>query len=451
VRAVWLRGDLRTYDHAGLAQLAPADVVVFALDPALERRLPQARARWLYGALAEVDEWLGGQLTLVRLPHGPALAARLATAGVDEVITHAAVGPGMRRRLDAVATALHEHGATLRIVDSAYAVAPGSLDRDRWASFSAFYRAWLPRAIAADPAAAPRVPRLTVLGRDEDPARLATSVHAVRQPGRWARARLAAFVEASLARYAAERDLPSLDTTSHLSAALHVGAIHPRTILATVRDLPGAQRFVQELAWRDFYAHALWAHPRLPDLEIDETLRELHWDDGQAAEVRFEAWRAGATGYPLVDAGMRQLAQTGWLHNRVRMVVASFLVKDLHLDWRRGAAWFEHTLEDADLASNRGNWQWVAGTGLDAAPYFRIFNPTLQAKKFDPDGSYIRRWIPELRDAPTALIHEPWRWVGSGAAGYPAPIVEHETERRETLRRYEAARASRRQDAPRGG
>lgn len=230
--------------------------------------------------------------------------------------------------------------------------------------------------------------------------------------------------------------------TSELSPALHIGAIHPRTILAALGDLDRADRFVRELAWREFYAHALWHHPDLVDLELDPTLRQIAWDEGDEADARFRAWCDGRTGFPIVDAGMRELAATGWLHNRVRMIVASLLVKDLHLDWRRGAAWFEATLADADIASNRGNWQWVAGTGLDAAPYFRVFNPTLQGKKFDPDGHYVRRWVPELRACPTSLIHEPWRWVGRENAGYPLPIVDHDRERREALARYDAARAS---------
>lgn len=444
---LWLRGDLRVVDHHGWPLLADGDAAVFALDDRLERLLTAPRRRWLAGALAEVDAWAGGRLSLLRVRHGHELAERLLRAGATEVITHDAVAPRIRERIGVTAAHLAAHGVTLRIVDSPYAVAPGTMTHAHggpWKVFGAFYRAWWPRVAQLTPVAPAALVALTMLERDFGPDDLAPPEQ--RYPAATdAARRLGRFLAERLSSYASERDRPAVPATSELSGALHVGAIHPRTILAALRehdhDAHNVDRFRRELAWREFYAHALWAEPSLVDREVDASLRSIAWEQGATADERFEAWRQGRTGYPIVDAGMRELATTGRLHNRVRMIVASFLVKDLLVDWRKGAEWFERCLEDADLASNRGNWQWVAGTGLDAAPYFRVFNPTLQGKRFDPDGSYVRRHVPELADAPHDVIHEPWRWPGRIASGYPPPIVDHAEARREALVRYEAARA----------
>ncbi|NND85497.1 MAG: deoxyribodipyrimidine photo-lyase, partial [Acidimicrobiia bacterium] len=199
-----------------------------------------------------------------------------------------------------------------------------------------------------------------------------------------------------------------------------------------------SEAFVRQVAWRDFYAHVLHAFPHSLERPLDERYEGIRWDDDDEA---FAAWREGRTGYPIVDAGMRQLAAEGWMHGRVRMITASFLVKDLLIDWRRGERWFRDQLLDGDVAQNVGNWQWVAGTGADAAPYFRVFNPTLQGKKFDPDGAYVRRWVPELRDLPTGQIHEPWK-AGMLAADYPAPIVDHAEARDRTIAAYKTALAA---------
>ncbi|ACU54232.1 Deoxyribodipyrimidine photo-lyase [Acidimicrobium ferrooxidans DSM 10331] len=445
MRVLWLRGDLRSYDHAGWSELGIGDAAVFVLDPGLARHASPIRRAWLAGALGEIDDWTDHRLSLLHARHGDELAAIFAAWGATEVLTHQGVAPGIRRRIDATRRSLEARGIALRVVDSAYAVAPGSLTRPEggaWRVFGAFWRQWRPAVHGLGPFEATAPPSLAVTERHFEPADLRPPDQPLLTPQRTALERLERFVDSRLAHYAADRDRPAVAATSELSPALHIGAIHPRTILAALGDLDRADRFVRELAWREFYAHALWHHPDLVDLELDPTLRQIAWDEGDEADARFRAWCDGRTGFPIVDAGMRELAATGWLHNRVRMIVASLLVKDLHLDWRRGAAWFEATLADADIASNRGNWQWVAGTGLDAAPYFRVFNPTLQGKKFDPDGHYVRRWVPELRACPTSLIHEPWRWVGRENAGYPLPIVDHDRERREALARYDAARAS---------
>ena len=246
------------------------------------------------------------------------------------------------------------------------------------------------------------------------------------------------FCAEDLAGYASARDRPDLDSTSRISTALKFGEIHPRTLLADL-DQHGSgasgedvERFVAELAWREFYADVLWHDPGSAWRDLRDGLRGMQYDDDPEL---LEAWKAGRTGFPFVDAGMRQLLAEGWMHNRVRMVVASFLIKDLHIWWPAGARHFLDHLLDGDLASNSHGWQWVAGTGTDAAPYFRVFNPITQGLRFDPEGDYVRRWVPELRHLPGAAAHEPWRHSEGFTNGYPERIVDHAEERREALAR----------------
>ncbi|MBB1021675.1 deoxyribodipyrimidine photo-lyase, partial [Dietzia sp. E1] len=258
-------------------------------------------------------------------------------------------------------------------------------------------------------------------------------------------ARWRAFLEDDLEDYGRQRDRPDLDATSRLSAPLKYGEIHPRTILADLGAHPaadgeGARRFVTELAWREFYANVLWHQPRSAWRDLRDAFAGMPYDRGPEVDDLVEAWRRGRTGFPFVDAGMRQLLAQGWMHNRVRMVTASFLVKDLHVWWPVGARHFLDHLLDGDLASNNHGWQWVAGTGTDASPFFRIFNPVTQGQRFDPDGDYVRRWVPELRHLPGAAVHEPWRWPDGHDHGYPERIVDHAEERLEALRRYDLVR-----------
>jgi deoxyribodipyrimidine photo-lyase len=248
-----------------------------------------------------------------------------------------------------------------------------------------------------------------------------------------------AFRDQHLADYADARERPDQPGTSRLSPYLKVGAIHPRTILADLARArsQAARTYVDELAWREFYADVLHAEPHSAWGDLRAELRAMSYD-GDPALVR--AWKEGRTGFPMVDAGMRQLAQTGWMHNRLRMVTASFFCKDLHLWWPEGARHFLDHLMDGDLASNNHGWQWVAGTGTDASPYFRVFNPVTQGKKFDPSGDYVRRWVPELAHVAGKRVHEPWAIDGGYDHGYPEPVVDHGEERAEALRRYDAAR-----------
>jgi deoxyribodipyrimidine photo-lyase len=244
------------------------------------------------------------------------------------------------------------------------------------------------------------------------------------------------FRRRALADYADGRNRTDLSGTSHLSHALAHGEIHPRTILATLGSSQGEEVFRKEIAWREFYADVMFHNPHTYDDYFEPRFANMRYES-EADNPLLEAWYQGKTGYPMVDAAMRQLLTTGWMHNRARMIVASFLVKDLHLEWQVGARWFEKWLTDFDPASNSHGWQWTAGSGTDASPYYRVFNPVLQGFKFDPNGDYVRKYIPELRHIPGVEVHEPWKLIDGLANGYPAPIVDHHQERDEALARLE--------------
>jgi deoxyribodipyrimidine photo-lyase len=251
-----------------------------------------------------------------------------------------------------------------------------------------------------------------------------------------------AYRESRLASYADLRNRPDLAGTSAMSHHLKWGEIHPRTMLAGLG--PNDEVFGKELCWREFYADVLAQSPSSARESLDRRFDEaMRWTEGSEADDVFEAWRTGRTGYPLVDAGMRQLREQGWVHNRVRMVVASFLVKDLHLPWQAGAREFMHWLRDADLASNAHGWQWTAGCGTDASPFYRVFNPVLQGLKFDPEGDYVRRYVPELRHLPGPSAHEPWKAPDGYADGYPERVVDHAVERDAALADFAAIKATR--------
>jgi deoxyribodipyrimidine photo-lyase len=270
------------------------------------------------------------------------------------------------------------------------------------------------------------------------------------KPGEHAALRqLEEFLERGVSQYASERDRPDRPATSRLSPHLRFGEISPRQVWHAARSAArkrpalaaGVDKFLSELGWREFCRHLLFDLPDLAERNLQPAFDGFPWrHDAQA----LKAWQRGQTGYPIVDAGMRELWHTGVMHNRVRMVAASVLVKHLLIDWRHGEKWFWDTLVDADAGSNPANWQWVAGSGADAAPYFRVFNPVLQGEKFDPDGHYVRRWVPELAQLPSSLIHQPWsaspiELRGAGVElghTYPAPIVEHRVGRERALEAY---------------
>ncbi|MGH9059284.1 MAG: cryptochrome/photolyase family protein, partial [Acidimicrobiales bacterium] len=352
-------------------------------------------------------------------------------------------GPYGRERDDGVAGALAAFDVDMQWTGSPYAVEPGAVVKDDGTPFQVFTpvsRAWVRHGWAPPVSPPGRIAWEGEVGGipipdapDVEAALPAAGEEAARR--RWA-----AFSSEALDDYQAGRDRPAGDHTSRLSPYLKWGAIHPRTLLADI-DLrkPGDRAFRTELCWREFYADVLWHHPESARRALQPRMASMELDTGRRADERFAAWASGRTGYPIVDAGMRQLLAEGWMHNRVRMIVASFLVKDLHLDWARGARHFLRHLVDGDLASNNHGWQWVAGTGTDAAPYYRVFNPVTQGRKFDPEGAYVRAYVAELAGLDAPAIHAPWE-TGATPAGYPAPIVDHPEERQEALRRYQAAR-----------
>ncbi len=447
VAVVWFRRDLRLADHPALsAAVAGADRVVglFVDDDRLRRPSGDPRLAFLEECLECLDADLGGRL--VRRSGDPReVVAEVAreVAATDVYVT-ADFGPYGRRRDDAVAAALDGQGGDLRRVGTPYAVAPGTVLTQAggpYRVFTPFARAWA-RLADEGPVAAPVVDWVGDLPSSPPPRVPAPRGVALPAAGEAAaHERLDEFLDGGVASYAERRDRPGVEGTSRLSPYLKFGCLHPRQVLERLGvGLPGADALRSELAWREFYADVLYHRPDTAHRAVVPRMGALRVDTGPGAEERLAAWRDGRTGYPLVDAGMRQLAAEAWMHNRVRMVAASFLVKDLHVDWTRGAAVFMDRLVDGDLASNQHGWQWVAGTGTDAAPYFRVFNPVAQSKRFDRDGAYLRRWLPELAGVAAPGVHEPWKLPGGPPAGYPAPIVDHAVERAEALRRYDEVR-----------
>ncbi len=455
---VWFRRDLRLTDNPALVAAVEAHdrvVALFVHDPALLGPSGANRLVFLHRCLDALDAEVGG--ALVERAGDPAEVVRRLAAEVDASVVHVAedFGPYGKRRDDAVERALAADGRTLERVGSAYAVPPDTLftgGGTPFKVFTPFSRAWRSHGWDQPLAAPGRVPWVEALpgasGTGErPPTPTPTATEPLPPAGEDGAARLAdAFLAGDVDGYTDDRNRPDLDRTSRLSAHLKYGTVHPRQLLARLGRSGGATTWAGELCWRDFYADVLHHRPETARQNYVTTMDGLRWDQGTGADERFEAWTQGRTGYPIVDAGMRQLLAEGWMHNRVRMITASFLVKDLHLHWGRGARWFLEHLVDGDLASNNHGWQWTAGTGTDAAPFFRIFNPTAQGQRFDPTGDYVRRHVPELRSIEGKAVHEPWKLgdrdlfggaPGAGADTYPAPIVDHKAEREEALARFQ--------------
>jgi deoxyribodipyrimidine photo-lyase len=433
---LWFRRDLRLADNPALAAaVAAADDVLplFVVDPALWRPAGVPRRSYLTASLRALGEQIGSSVVVRSGDPASVVPAVAAEVGADSVFVSADFGPYGARRDERVAAALAEHDdRRLERHGSPYAVDPGEVRNKQgegYRVFTPFSRAWRDHGWP-DPVPAPeRVNwRVDVPSDDLPDVALPDDISLPPAGEAAARRRWRGFLDTALADYATARDRPDLDATSRMSVHLKWGEIHPRTMLADLRGRRGESRwrYETELAWREFYADVLAARPGSAREYYRPELAAMDYD---LPEQRFEAWCEGRTGYPIVDAGMRQLRAEGWMHNRVRMIVASFLVKDLHIEWQHGARHFMRWLVDGDLASNQHGWQWTAGTGTDAAPYFRVFNPIEQGKKFDPDGVYIRRHVPELRDVPLAELHQPHD-----------PIVDHAEERREALARYQAVR-----------
>lgn len=447
---MWFRRDLRLSDNPALVDAlgdGAAVVPLFVIDPRLWDVAGANRRHLLAGCLRSLDADMDGAL-VVRHGDPASVVPRVAhEVDASTVFVAADFGPYGTERDEQVEEALAQADRRLVRVGSPYAVEPGVVLNQSggpYKVFTAFSRAWMAHGWP-DLVGRPVRP-MWVEGVDSDPIPdTAPTASDLPEPGEGAAAAaLDRFLRSHVEHYADRRNHPGVDGTSRLSPYLKWGCIHPRQILSRLGDVPGESTFRNELAWREFYADVLHHRPESARQALRDNLVGIEVDDGPETDEAFAAWCEGRTGYPIVDAGMRQLRAEGWMHNRVRMIVASFLVKDLHLDWTRGARHFMEHLVDGDLASNQHGWQWVAGTGTDAAPYFRVFNPVAQSKRFDPRGTYIRRWLPELANLDDAAIHEPWTADSSlfdVALEYPEPLVDHAVERREALARYEVAKS----------
>ena len=458
----WFRRDLRLADNrALLAALESAGVsgVVpfFCADETLLRGAGPTRVGFLAETLASLDSLLGGALVVRYGDPRVVLPALVNELGVTEVFATEEFTPAARDRDARVAQLLGD--VPLRLIDSPYIVRPGSVfsqSHEPYKVFTPFRRVWDTFEIP-EPLAPPSTPqwvsasteslaRMVELAGRAWPEYFGDIVELAPAPTPAAGERAAAQMLAEFAprvdQYGTDRNIPSVPGTSQLSPHLRFGSIHPRQVVHSVLgDSDDRRVFVSEIAWREFYADVLFHHPHSSYDVLQPTMNHLPVDTDAKARERFRAWARGETGYPLVDAGMRQLLDTGWMHNRVRMVAASFLVKHLHLDWRWGAKWFMWRLLDGDVASNQHGWQWAAGTGTDAAPYHRVFNPTLQAERFDPDGAFVHQFIPELSGVAAPQCLQPGGGDGLLAPpNYVRPIIDAKTERDEALRRFALAR-----------
>ena len=462
---MWFRRDLRVRDLPALAQAARFErcVPAFVFDDRLlsAGRFPSAiRTQFMLGCLSELDEALrgrGGRLVVRRGRPEEEIPKLAEEAGARDVFFTADVNPWATRRDQRVIDALAERHVRAHPMPGGSVVDDPSEVLTKqgtpYSVFSPYARAWkqVPRR---DQLQAPReitlpseveagtLPKITELGLEEP------STEGSFTPGEEAaRKQLDAFLRQGLAKYDDLRDNPA-QGSSRLSPYVRWGCVSPLVIDNRVADVgsDSAETFRDELAWRDFYGAVLMHFPDTVRLEFQERMRELWWAE---PGDELTAWREGRTGFPLVDAGMRQLHAEGWMQNRVRMVVGSFLTKDLHLDWRHGEKVFMDLLIDGDMAANNGGWQWIASTGADPKPYFqRLFNPMTQQEKFDPKGEYVRRWVPELKDVPDKKLSKPWTMseeeqeaagcrIGDGG-DYPAPIIDHAHERKRAIERYQA-------------
>jgi len=461
-----VRRDLRLRDNPALAEALRSGngvVPLFIFDPALQSssQASHRRLAFLCAGLRVLDEELRARGARLIVRHGApdvVLAKVMRETGAVAVVAQQDVSPYGRRRDEGVAARM-----PLRLVDGLTALPLGRVrraDGRPYTVFTFFRRAW-ESALAAEHLAVLAPPNHIQVPGDVATAQIPTPAgrYGDFRPGEHeAYRRLVAFTtgaDAPIYRYAALRDRVDLEGTAGLSPYLRFGMLSAReavlAALAAARATDdaarreGARRWLSELVWREFYMALLHHFPRGPRHRSSPAMRDVRWEHDEAA---FAAWATGCTGVPIVDAAMRQLAETGWMHNRVRMIAASFLVKDLLLDWRRGERHFMQHLLDGDPAANSGNWRWTAGVGVGASPYFRIFNPARQGRRADPRGEFVRRWVPELSRVPVEYVHEPWRMpveVQRAARcrigeDYPRPIVDHEQARSRALARYKEAR-----------
>jgi deoxyribodipyrimidine photo-lyase len=459
---MWFRRDLRLADNPALldaAARAESVSCVFVSARGRDRHAPGAaylaREQASLGCLAASLAAHRCQLTAVDGPASVALVRAASEGGATVVSCTRDWTPAGLAEEHAVAMALEAAGVELRVSEGQLLAVPGSIATAAGTSFrvfTPFYQQWMRTVELTAPLAAPTRLVNAAISPSGQPVMRHAEKHPVNDDGLphpgepSALERLNEFVDTALADYASAHDLPAAHGTSKLSAALSLGELSPRQVAWAALQAAGedvAGPFTRQLAWREFAYHVLAANPASLDEPLRPEFSAMPWRDDPAS---LDAWIAGRTGWPIVDAGMRQLAETGWMHNRVRMVVASVLTKDLLVAWQSGAAAFERLLGDFDPAANAFNWQWVAGSGADAAPYFRIFNPALQGARFDAEGDYVRRWVPELAEMPARFIQRPQEAPAAAlaAAGvrlgetYPRPLIDHAEARKRALAAFSA-------------
>jgi deoxyribodipyrimidine photo-lyase len=450
-RVFWFRRDLRIQDNIALnaaivAAKTDGDKKVcglYVLEKTAFHELSGIRQWSLNASLDALGASMDRKLVIQQTETGKISAAILAAAkAASAKVVHAtrSFDPVGIAEQNQVGLDLKAAGIFLQLDDSYYAVAPGTVLKDDgtpYRVYTPFFNNWFKAGWSAPVVLIKDFEWIEPISCHGRPEPTKASPFEVKAGEAFALRTFDRFKKRALLQYDELRNRADLSGTSHLSHALAFGEIHPRTILAQLGDSAGENVYRKEIAWREFYADVLWNNPHTADDYYEPRFKKMRYDSGADAKAKLLAWQQGKTGYPMVDAGMRQLLATGWMHNRVRMIVASFLIKDLHLEWQLGAKWFEENLSDFDPASNSHGWQWTAGCGTDASPYYRIFNPIMQGYKFDPDGNYVRKYIPELSHIQDKSVHEPWLLVDGLTNGYPAPIVDHAIEREESLARLE--------------
>jgi deoxyribodipyrimidine photo-lyase len=448
----WFRQDLRLSDNPALTHAVQSGkplLCLYVLDDETAGgwRMGGASRWWLHHSLAALDAALrkkGGRLILRQGAAEKTVPSLLQECGADAIVWNRCYEPFAVARDKKIKAALTGTGVAAESFNGALLAEPWEIRTGGGTPFRVYTPFWKALRLHLHPGRPHPAPKALRFHAGVKSESLTAWKLLPRKPD-WAKGfdwtpgeaaaqeALRDFLD-RIAGYATGRDIPGIDGTSRLSPHLHFGEIGPRQVWQAARDLPGADKFLGELAWREFNHQLLFHHPHLPGRACDPRFTKMKW---RQSGKDFTAWTKGRTGIPIVDAGMRQLWQTGWMHNRVRMIAASFLVKHLLVDWRRGEEWFWDTLVDADLANNAANWQWVAGSGADAAPFFRIFNPVLQGEKFDKAGAYVRRFVPELAAVPDKFIHRPWD-APEPPRNYPSPIVDLAAGRDRALAAFRA-------------
>lgn len=440
---IWFRRDLRINDHpALLAAVESSEQVIplFILDKTQIKEAGAKLLAYMAQSLRSLDESLGNNLHIIEGDQVEVLTALIKKYDVQEVHISAEYERYGAERDAKVEAA----GIKLVRTGSPYAVTPGRVvkpsDGTPYKVYTPFYRAWRTHGWRA-PAKTPKSMKFvqpTSEYRNFPDFPLPKGVEIIKAGEAAALSRFKEFTKKGLDTYDENRNFAAIDGTSKMSSYLKFGEIHPRTLLENLGESKAHDTFRKEIAWREFYADVLFNNPMTDREYYAPRFADMRYDEPGA---QFKAWCEGKTGYPFVDAAMRQLIQEGWMHNRTRMVVASFLVKDLHLEWQLGERFFAEHLVDYDVASNAHGWQWTAGTGTDASPYYRVFNPIEQGKRFDENGDYIRKYVPELAHLSAAEIHEPWLYLDGYSKGYPERLVDHAIERLESLERLKEIKA----------